>query len=46
MTKYPRNTIVEDPKVYNALFDLLHVKEIASTALQLLERLPMSKTVE
>lgn len=46
MTKFPRNIIAEYPNVYDILFDLLHIKEVASVAFELLERLPVSKSIE
>lgn len=45
ISKYPRNIIAEYPKVYDMLLDLLHIKEMASVAFELLERLPVSKTI-
>lgn len=46
VTKFPRNIIAEYPNVYDILFDLLHIKEVASVAFELLERLPVSKSIE
>lgn len=36
LIKYPRSTIAQHPKVYDILFDILHIKQIASVAFELL----------